>query len=355
MTLPEWLPNIHPMIVHFPIAIVIIAVFFDLFSQIFPKKRWIRPAAISLYVLAAVFVLSAFLSGRAAADSVTLSLAANAVLNEHADLGTYSMWFFLVIGFIQIMLYWQKVEQRWLNVGLLVAAIGGVGLILETAEHGGELVYKHGVGVQAVAGLQNAIDNAREEGRRLAKAGVVELGNHSWQWYPAEKADVILADDFKWMQGTAAMLRPSIENIGNAKSALSLRPGKSPALFVYGEPLTGVQMDVKINADQFHGRLQLVHHLKDSLNYDFLSLQDGKMKLGRLQNGTSEIIDEKDAPTSGWFTLRTVGEGRHFRGYINGKMIVHGHANEMPPGLTGIRVDGAGKLLFGGVNVQALK
>ncbi len=355
MILPDWLPNIHPMIVHFPIATVIIVVFFDLFSQIFPKKSWIRQATITLYFIGAVCVLGAFLSGRQAADSVTLTAAANSAVNEHANLGMYSMWFFVLLGFLQVMLHWQRVKNRWLNLGLLVVAVGGIGLIYETAEHGGKLVYKHGVGVAAVTDLQNAIENAREEGRLLAKTGVVELENHSWHWYPGDKAEIILTKDFKWIQGTAAKLHPSVEILKNSQKTLSLKLEKDSVLFVYGEPLSGVQMDVKINADEFQGNLQLVHHLKDRLNYDFLSLQHGKLKLGRVQNGTSELLDEKNALTSGWFTLRLVGEGRHVKGYIDGKMIVHGHASEMPPGLTGIRVEGPGKLLFSGIDVQVIK
>ncbi len=41
-----------------------------------------------------------------------------------------------------------------------------------------------------------------------------------------------------------------------------------------------------------------------------------------------------------WFTLTVTAVGSHFKGYLNDKMITHGHADEMAAGYVGMSVSG---------------
>ena len=66
-------------------------------------------------------------------------------------------------------------------------------------------------------------------------------------------------------------------------------------------------------------------------------------------------MDQGDTDASGWILLRAVGDGRHFRGYVNGKLVTHGHADELPPGGVGIAVHGTGTLLLDKISVQSLR
>ena len=51
--LPEWAPNIHPMLVHFPIVLFIIAVFLDLVNLLW-KKEWLHSSALAMFIMAAL-------------------------------------------------------------------------------------------------------------------------------------------------------------------------------------------------------------------------------------------------------------------------------------------------------------
>ena len=52
--LAEWMPNIHPVIVHFPIALIIVALAIDLVGLIFRKISWIPRMSTVLFVLGAL-------------------------------------------------------------------------------------------------------------------------------------------------------------------------------------------------------------------------------------------------------------------------------------------------------------
>ena len=70
--LPEWAPNVHPILVHFPIALLVIAVLFDGAALFLRKRPGVRTAAVALFTLGATAALAAFFTGRAAADEILL-------------------------------------------------------------------------------------------------------------------------------------------------------------------------------------------------------------------------------------------------------------------------------------------
>ena len=89
--LPDWAPNLHPLLVHFPIAILFVAVAIDATSLVLREKPFWRNAAMMMYILGGVSILATYLAGKQAADLVFLSLEGNAALTEHADLGLWSV------------------------------------------------------------------------------------------------------------------------------------------------------------------------------------------------------------------------------------------------------------------------
>ena len=70
--LPEWAPNVYPILVHFPIALLVIAVLFDGAALFLRKQPGVRTAAVALFTLGAIAALAAFFTGRAAADEILL-------------------------------------------------------------------------------------------------------------------------------------------------------------------------------------------------------------------------------------------------------------------------------------------
>ncbi len=145
--IPDWVPNIHPLLIHFPIAILIIAFVFDVLALVLPKKWWNPTMVTLLYTIGTVFTLITYYSGQEAAEDLKIPAGAKDVLHQHSQLGLYTLLFFGFYITIRLALTWNKdTIKRGLHTGLIIGAFVGLGLLYTTAEHGGELVYGYGVG-----------------------------------------------------------------------------------------------------------------------------------------------------------------------------------------------------------------
>jgi len=145
--IPEWAPNIHPMIIHFPIAILSLAVLASFIEVIFTIE-WITKSRIWLYVLGTLSAVAAVLSGREAADSVSPPFEAEMTLSNHSDMGHYTLWFFLAFTVAQLLiLKFVKSNKKFTKVVLFIIACGGLFLLFQTGDLGAKLVYKFGVGI----------------------------------------------------------------------------------------------------------------------------------------------------------------------------------------------------------------
>ncbi len=140
--IPEWAPNIHPILVHFPIAIILLAVLMDLLNFFLPDQWWDDLKSTILYSLGAASAIAAYYTGTLAADSVFLPSGAQSVLNEHADWALWTVWFFGIYSLLRIVLHWyQKIDQQMIRVSLFVIALPGIFFLYETGDHGAEMVF----------------------------------------------------------------------------------------------------------------------------------------------------------------------------------------------------------------------
>jgi uncharacterized membrane protein len=137
-------PNPHPLIVHFPIALLMAAVFFEVMAY-WKKSASFEKAAkwnLALGVLAGV---AAVVSGLLAEDGVPQFPVINEALERHELLA------FVTLGVFAILLLWRFIKdgkffERW-RIFYLALAVIGVFTLGATAYYGGELVYKFGVGM----------------------------------------------------------------------------------------------------------------------------------------------------------------------------------------------------------------
>ena len=148
--LPEWAPNLHPMLVHFPIVLFIVPVLLD-FAYLLWKKEWLRSSALALFTFAALASIGTYLSGKQAVDSVSVPLNAELTASYHADWAMYTLLYFCTYSAIRAFLFWKKFDsKRFVTIVLLLAGLAGCALLAKTADLGGKLVYKYGVGIEKV-------------------------------------------------------------------------------------------------------------------------------------------------------------------------------------------------------------
>ena len=331
---PEWAPNIHPMIIHFPIAFIVGAIGADLLSLVLRRWDWLRPATVALYVVGGASAVFTYFTGTWAADAVSVPAAAEAALSEHSNLGWWTMWFFCIYALVRLGAHlWSKTRGQVAVQGLLfVLALGGSYLLYETGDHGAKMVYKYGVGAGQV-----------DTTRSVADEPGLTVGASGWQWQP--QSTRAWTRRVRWLEGSADTLRTRLDTLDSGGVALAVTP-QAPATFVVPDTLGAVRVTAEVNLDQFEGGVALLHHVQGSRSYDYLTVEGSTLRQGRRTDGNRSTFATGTAETEGWRTIRVVGDGTHIRGYVDGEMVVHGHGDAAAPGPVGLRLKGTGTVVL---------
>ena len=146
----EIIPNWHPIFVHFTVALLSIAVVFFILGTALPhhkwREQWLTVAHWNLWVGAAISLFTAT-AGWFAFNSVNHDTPSHVAMLEHRNLALITLTVFLPIAL------WSMVRYRAdkpVQVVFLAALLVAQGLLLSTAWHGAELVYRHGLGVMSL-------------------------------------------------------------------------------------------------------------------------------------------------------------------------------------------------------------
>jgi len=141
------MPNLHPFVVHFPIALLTASFLFDIFGTL-AKRDQIRRIAWWCQVAGTLGLLATVLSGLHAETTIQIPAAARQSFQTHKEVA------FFVSAIFAILFFWRiggksRITQvyHFLFWGLYTL---GLILLWVAAWHGGELVYRFGVGVQPV-------------------------------------------------------------------------------------------------------------------------------------------------------------------------------------------------------------
>lgn len=351
--LPDWAPNLHPLIVHFPISLLAAAAIVDLAGLFWRRSKGLRLSAVLLYGAGAVGALAAYITGNRAADSVNVPTEAISTLNTHQDLALYTLIFFGIYAAVRVALF---LMERDLAVALralvVLVGIGGQALVWQTGEHGGELVFEHGVGVVAVDRMADELE-ALSRKQAAAQAAPVELEGGGFQWVIGPGAEEALTEAFTFVEGAPAGVEARVEE-ERGGYALVLDIDQEPILFVAGEGLAGVDAEAEIDVSDFAGSVALVHNVQGPEAYHYLRLADGAV-LGRRIGGTDEPMGSSGVSLDGWTTLRATGDQGHFYGYVDGQAIAHGHNAQPAPGPAGLRLEGSGTVRLRWLEAQAVQ
>lgn len=133
--------NAHPIIVHFPIALLFFAVALEAWNQLRPSDG-MRVAALSALIFGTLGAWAAVATGNDDVPSNLIQAHQTAAYATLAVFGALSVW--------RILLRGRAVAGRLATV-YLIAAIVGLGLLGYTGYLGGSMVYDQGIGVQMTA------------------------------------------------------------------------------------------------------------------------------------------------------------------------------------------------------------
>lgn len=149
------LPNLHAVLVHFPVALLAVALLLDLGCLVVRKMVWLDRAATMLYVLGTIAAAAAFLTGRIASQEMwQFPPEAQAVLADHHDLGLLTLLAYCIVTVLRGIVTWLAREDWRIKLGFfrllaLVASSAALILLALTADRGGALVYRYGMGSSA--------------------------------------------------------------------------------------------------------------------------------------------------------------------------------------------------------------
>ncbi len=141
------LTHIHPMIVHFPIALLIVGFLADL-TGLLLKKDFFSRAGFYLLSLGTLGVAAAYISGNIAGDGITEAGTLKQAVETHEEAAAISLWLMAGVSLIRIAFVILKKYEgvfKIISVGLFFI---GILSIARTGYYGGELVFKHAAGVQ---------------------------------------------------------------------------------------------------------------------------------------------------------------------------------------------------------------
>jgi uncharacterized membrane protein len=144
----EFLAELHPKVVHFPIAFLFTFALFELLGTVL-KKDYFHKAAHLILFLGVVGSIVAVLTGKQAGTAnPNWTDASSAVIKEHASFANITMWYFVGVLVIKTFLVLKKKMNQTINYIILFLALVGCFFIYETSEHGGKLVTKFGIGTE---------------------------------------------------------------------------------------------------------------------------------------------------------------------------------------------------------------
>jgi len=148
--IPEW-DALHPMVVHFPIALLMTAPVLMILGVVVPKAgRYFQVAALIIMVLGAIAAWVAVSTG----DAASTLAEQIPTLEKHEELAERSAWAFSILTGVYVVMtilpsIIKKPIKAWITVSVsivfLLVYLGFTTVLAHTAHKGGLLVHEYSI------------------------------------------------------------------------------------------------------------------------------------------------------------------------------------------------------------------
>lgn len=144
----------HPLVIHFPIALLLAYVLLETIGIIF-KKEFFSKAAHLFLLLGVLGMVAAVLTGNSA-ESIARQWIKNGAkippnaIGEHEDFANTTLWFFAGLLVFRTYLVLKNKFTGYLKYIVLVLSFIGIYFIYQTGYYGGRLVYRYGAGTDII-------------------------------------------------------------------------------------------------------------------------------------------------------------------------------------------------------------
>jgi uncharacterized membrane protein len=360
------LPNLHPAVVHFPIALLPLALLLDGWALLRrdgsgEDGRFARMAT-AAYLLVGVAALAALLAGERAADSlVGVPPLAQPLIAQHSDWAHYTVYVIAGVALFRLgLLLYERSRSRVSSLArslILIAGVVAMGLLVQTADLGGGLVYRQGLGVMVE--VEEAVDLASEtqvieEVDSTYLSRFVEDPSGGFSWRPAKEDRGALGFLLSPADGSAldaAVWHDAVESVDGLPLLIE---GRSMLLFPgsFGD----VELAAEMTLERFSGRVGLAYGVEDTANARILMFE----MPGDVVRLVSLSDDKEDEMASGSSSLNEPAQfsvsvtGSHIKGISSGKTVLHTHNKGSAVAPLGLFFDGQGVAVIRSVTAVPL-
>jgi hypothetical protein len=238
----------------------------------------------------------------------------------------------------------------------LTALLGGFlvqGLVAYTADLGGALVYRHGVAVSTDrVELPDAAPAANGAAPPVASSGLSHLEDGSLVWNPRTGNDLALGEILEPLGPAGVRVNSTV---GAADDGLPL-VASSPTLLAFPGTWEDVQVEARVDLSGFDGAMALGARVEGQATGGLFSIRSpGEASLVARQAGAEKILDTGRVQLPrGEVTIALSVTGRHWKGFVDGRTVVHGHAALPASGRVALLLDGTGTLRIISVRISPM-
>ncbi len=153
--MPEIIPNFHPIFVHFTVALLTLSVGLFVVTPFVKsplKEQWLTVARWTLWFGAGITIITG-IAGLHAYNTVAHDTPSHLAMTEHRNWAIVAMALFFALAAWSII--WAR-KGKALGLAFVICMVIAGGVLTSTAWHGGELVYRYGLGVMSLPKSEGA-------------------------------------------------------------------------------------------------------------------------------------------------------------------------------------------------------